>query len=55
MIIIAGPDVPAEGPISSLEIRDLTPTVLALFGLEIPADLQGHTIGPVVERAAVLS
>jgi predicted AlkP superfamily phosphohydrolase/phosphomutase len=55
MIIIAGPDVPAQGPYPGLEIRDLTPTVLSLFGLEVPADLQGHVIPPVVAGEPALS
>jgi len=53
MIIIAGPDVPAKGPIEGLEIRDLTPTVLRLFGLEVPPDLQGKVIAPVIAREPV--
>ena len=48
MIIIAGPDVPAKGPLEGLEIRDLTPTVLRLFGLEVAPDLQGNLIGPAI-------
>jgi predicted AlkP superfamily phosphohydrolase/phosphomutase len=48
LIIIAGPDIPAQGPVPGLEIRDLTPTVLRLFGLDVPADLQGQAIAPVV-------
>ena len=26
---------------------DVTPTVLRLFGLDVPADMQGHVIEPV--------
>ncbi|WP_435006316.1 alkaline phosphatase family protein [Tundrisphaera lichenicola] len=44
MIILAGPGLPARGPVGGMEIRDLTPTVLRLFGIEIPGDLQGHAI-----------
>ncbi len=54
MIIIAGPDVPPQGPVDGLEIRDLTPTVLPLFGLDVPADLQGHAIEAALAREPML-
>ncbi len=44
LIILAGPGISPSGPVPGLEIRDLTPTVLELFGLPIPDDLQGHAI-----------
>jgi arylsulfatase A-like enzyme len=27
-----------------MQLMDVTPTVLQLFGLDIPADLQGHAL-----------
>ena len=48
MIILTGPGVPAEGPVSGMEIRDLAPTVLRWFGIEPPADFQGHVIEAAV-------
>ncbi|MEO6807831.1 MAG: alkaline phosphatase family protein [Isosphaeraceae bacterium] len=44
MLIATGPGIPASGPISGMQLMDVTPTVLQLFGLKIPADLQGHAL-----------
>jgi predicted AlkP superfamily phosphohydrolase/phosphomutase len=55
MIILNGPGVQAQGPVEGLEIRDLTPTVLRLFGLEVPGDLQGHAIEAVLAHEPALS
>ncbi len=52
LIVLAGPGIPAEGPVPGLEIRDLAPTVLRLFGLDVPADLQGRAIAAVVGEPA---
>jgi predicted AlkP superfamily phosphohydrolase/phosphomutase len=54
MIIIAGPEVPSQGPLDGMEIRDLTPTILTLFGIDTPADLQGNVIAPVIAREPAL-
>jgi len=48
MIILGGPGGPAPGARRREEIRDLTPTVLRLFGLDVPDDLQGHAIEAVL-------
>jgi predicted AlkP superfamily phosphohydrolase/phosphomutase len=53
LIVLAGPGVPAQGPVEGLEIRDLTPTVLRLFGLDIPEDIQGHPIEAALSGPAV--
>jgi arylsulfatase A-like enzyme len=37
-----------------MEIRDLTPTILTLFGIDTPADLQGNVIAPVIAREPAL-
>ena len=50
MIILTGPGVPSEGPVSGMEIRDLAPTVLEWFGIPIPTDFQGHTITAAVSN-----
>ena len=52
LIVVAGPGVPAVGPISGLQLMDVTPTILRLFGLDVPAELQGRAIGPVVGGVA---
>ncbi len=54
LIILAGPGIPARGPLDGLEIRDLTPTILRLFGLEVPGDLQGHPIEAALAREPAL-
>ncbi len=48
LIIVAGPDVAARGPVDGLEIRDLAPTVLRLFGIDVPGDIQGRVIAGTV-------
>lgn len=44
LILLSGPGVPASGNVEGLQIMDLTPTVLRLFGLDVPSDLQGRVI-----------
>lgn len=48
MIIVTGPGVSPSGPAEGLQLMDVTPTVLRMFGLGVPADLQGHVIPGVV-------
>jgi predicted AlkP superfamily phosphohydrolase/phosphomutase len=55
LVIVTGPDVTPGGPVEGMQLMDITPTVLRIFGLELPADLQGHVIrgisGPVPSLA----
>ncbi len=44
LLILNGPGIPHRGPIAGMQLMDVTPTVLRLFGLDVPADLQGRTI-----------
>jgi predicted AlkP superfamily phosphohydrolase/phosphomutase len=44
MLIATGPGISASGPISGMQLMDVTPTVLELFGLDIPDDLQGRAL-----------
>ena len=44
IFIMAGPGVPADTRLSGLRIYDVAPTVLRLFGEDIPADLQGRVL-----------
>ncbi|MDB5351172.1 MAG: hypothetical protein JWN86_2419 [Planctomycetota bacterium] len=55
MLIATGPGISPTGPIPGMQLMDVTPTVLSLFGLDVPADLQGHAIEAIVApEAAVL-
>ena len=49
MLIAKGPGIahPSE-PTEGMQLMDVTPTVLKLFGLDVPADLQGHVIEPII-------
>jgi predicted AlkP superfamily phosphohydrolase/phosphomutase len=44
LIVVNGPGIPHRGPLEGLQLMDVTPTVLRLFGLEVPSQLQGHAI-----------
>ncbi|WP_435022161.1 alkaline phosphatase family protein [Tundrisphaera sp. TA3] len=55
LIVVAGPGVPSHGPTEGLQLMDVTPTVLRLFGLDVPAQLQGKPIKPVVSAEPALA
>ncbi|HEV3163398.1 MAG TPA: alkaline phosphatase family protein [Isosphaeraceae bacterium] len=55
MLIAAGPGIPARGPVSGMQLMDVTPSILRLFGLEVPAELQGSVIDPLCARERALS
>lgn len=44
MLIATGPGLAPRGPLHGMQLMDVTPTVMRLFGLEVPADMQGHVI-----------
>jgi predicted AlkP superfamily phosphohydrolase/phosphomutase len=44
LLIAAGPGIAPAGPVPGMQLMDVTPTVLGLFGLDVPADLQGRAI-----------
>ena len=52
MIMISGPGVVPSGPVSGMQLMDVTPTILRLFGVDVPADLQGKLIQPALVRGA---
>ena len=53
MLIVAGPGVTPQGPVADMQLMDITPTILRLFGLDVPADLQGRVIDAVVAQETV--
>jgi predicted AlkP superfamily phosphohydrolase/phosphomutase len=44
MLIAAGPGILPFGPVSNMQLMDVTPTILRLFDMEVPPDMQGHVI-----------
>jgi predicted AlkP superfamily phosphohydrolase/phosphomutase len=55
LVMVAGPGIAPRGPIEGLQLMDITPTVLRLFGLPIPDDLQGHALEGLGEREPALT
>ena len=53
LLIASGPGVAPRGPVEGMQLMDVTPTVLRLFGLDVPDSLQGRVIDAVVPGAAV--
>jgi predicted AlkP superfamily phosphohydrolase/phosphomutase len=54
MLIATGPGIAPCGPLAGMQLMDVTPTILQLFGLEVPADLQGKVIERVAPASAAL-
>ncbi|MEA2632175.1 MAG: hypothetical protein QOE66_2394 [Chloroflexota bacterium] len=50
LVIVTGPGIGHRGPVAGMQLMDITPTVLRLFGLQIPPDLQGHALEGVRAR-----
>ncbi len=50
LVILSGPGIQPQGPVDGLQLMDITPTVLNLFGITPPADLQGHLIEATTRR-----
>src|SRR5579884_1121306 len=44
IVICAGPGVPAAGQWEGAQIMDIAPTVLWLFGQDVPGDMQGRVL-----------
>ncbi len=55
LIIANGPGIAPQGPIEEMQLRDVTPTVLRLFGLDVPEDLQGRVVEEMVPTANISS
>ena len=54
LIMVSGPGVVPNGPVSGMQLMDVTPTILRLFGVAVPADLQGKAIEPALVREALI-
>lgn len=54
LLIAAGSGIPARGQVSGMQILDVAPTVLRLFGLDVPPDLQGRVLDPIADPEPVL-
>jgi predicted AlkP superfamily phosphohydrolase/phosphomutase len=54
LIIVNGPGIAPCGPVAGMQLMDVSPTILQLFGLEVPADLQGKVIERVTHASAAL-
>ena len=55
MIVVTGPGIAPRGPVEGMQLMDVTPTVLRLFGLDVPADLQGKIIAGVESEVTALA
>jgi predicted AlkP superfamily phosphohydrolase/phosphomutase len=52
LFVLAGPGVPASHHCRGAQLMDIAPTLLQLFGLEIPKDMQGKALPVGDARAA---
>src|SRR5918994_1800683 len=55
LLIVSGPGIAPRGPISGMQLMDVTPTILRLFGIEVPADMQGRVVEEVFDPESALS
>jgi predicted AlkP superfamily phosphohydrolase/phosphomutase len=44
MVIVTGPGIAPRGPVAGMQLMDITPTVLRIFGVPVPPDLQGRVL-----------
>jgi predicted AlkP superfamily phosphohydrolase/phosphomutase len=51
LIIVTGPGIAPQGPLEDMQLMDVTPTVLRLFGLDVPDDMQGRVLEAVAPSA----
>ena len=49
MLVAAGPGIAPQGPVAGMQLMDVTPTVLRLFEIPVPADLQGRAVAAIVD------
>jgi predicted AlkP superfamily phosphohydrolase/phosphomutase len=55
LLIAHGPGITPGGPVPGMQLMDVTPTILRLFGLDVPADLQGKVLEAIASPAHALS
>ena len=55
MLIAHGPGIAPQGPVSGMQLMDVTPTVLSLFGIDVPSDMQGHVIEAIAGKTAAVA
>lgn len=53
LLMAHGPGIAPVGPIEGMQLMDVTPTVLRLFGLDVPDDLQGRAIEDMLPSSVV--
>ena len=55
LLIAAGPEIaPVASPVDGMQLMDVTPTILRLFGINPPGDLQGSVIDEVAPKEAIV-
>ncbi|WZO99487.1 alkaline phosphatase family protein [Isosphaeraceae bacterium EP7] len=55
ILIAAGPGIEHSDWVQGMQLMDVTPTVLRLFGLDVPTDLQGHAVKAIVDAEPALT
>jgi predicted AlkP superfamily phosphohydrolase/phosphomutase len=55
LLIATGPGIMPRGPLAGMQLMDVTPTILRLFGLDVPADLQGNVLDAIATLAPALA
>jgi predicted AlkP superfamily phosphohydrolase/phosphomutase len=53
IFILSGPDVPPGKPWHQGQLMDIAPTLLQLFGMDVPADMQGKPL-PLEQPVALV-
>jgi hypothetical protein len=49
-LIATGPSIASRGPLSGMQLMDVAPTVLRLFNLDVPGDMQGNVLELIGEE-----
>jgi predicted AlkP superfamily phosphohydrolase/phosphomutase len=55
LLIATGPGIAPGGPVPGMQLMDVTPTILRLFGIDVPADLQGNVLEAIGSPAHALA
>jgi predicted AlkP superfamily phosphohydrolase/phosphomutase len=53
IFLASGPDVRNEGDIGEIDIRDIAPTILAAYGVDVPTDMDGEVLDIFHDSPAV--